>query len=262
MTILQEICAHKQQEVAARKENFPAALLEQSKYFNRTPLSLARSIQNSNNGIIGEHKRRSPSRAVINNKIGITQVIVGYEKAGISGISVLTDNRYFGGSLDDLLLARKTTNLPILRKEFIVDPYQIMEAKAYGADAILLIAACLTKSEVQRFAKLAKDLGMEVLVEIHHQAELAKIHSAPIDMIGVNNRNLKTFAVSIETSKQLAALIPEPWIKISESGIDHPIAVKELRDYGYKGFLMGEHFMKEDDPGLAAEKFIKQLACG
>lgn len=259
MTLLEEICAYKKLEVDARKDAFPIALLEQSKYFNRTSKSLARSIQNSNTGIIGEYKRRSPSKAVINNKIGIPNVILGYDKAGVSGISVLTDSRYFGGSPDDLLLARRTTNLPILRKEFMVDPYQIVEAKAYGADAILLIAACLSESEVQLFAQLAKDLGMEVLVEIHREEELAKIHSAPIDLIGVNNRNLKTFAVSLETSKKLAALIPEPWIKISESGIDHPNAVKELRDYGYKGFLMGEHFMKEDDPGFAAEKFIKQL---
>ncbi len=259
MTILEEICAYKLQEVAARKDIFPIALLEQSRYFGRTPLSLARSIQNSTTGIIAEHKRRSPSRSVINDRILLPDVVMGYEKAGVSGISILTDTKYFGGSLDDLLLARKTTTLPLLRKEFIVDAYQIIEAKAYGADVILLIAACLAETEIQTFAKLAKDLGMEVLVEIHNEAELAKIRSASIDLIGVNNRNLKTFAVSLETSKHLSALIPDHWIKISESGIDHPKAIKELKDVGYKGFLMGEYFMKNNDPGFAAEEFIKHL---
>lgn len=259
MTILDHICAYKRLEVAAKKDVFPQAILERSTYFNRTPVSLSKSLQSSDSGIIGEHKRRSPSKAVINDKISLPEVVQGYEKAGVSGISILTDTKYFGGSLDDLLLARKTTDLPLLRKDFMVDPYQIFEAKAFGADVILLIAACLSALEIQSFSKLAKDLGLEILVEIHNESELTKVLTASVDMIGVNNRNLKTFEVSQDCSRFLAALIPETYLKISESGIDHPEVVHDLKKYGYRGFLMGEHFMKQNDPGEAAKNFIRQL---
>lgn len=259
MTILDQICAYKRLEVAAKKDIFPQAILERSPYFKRTHVSLSKSLQGSGSGVIGEHKRRSPSRAVINDKISLPEVIQGYQKAGVSGISILTDTRYFGGSLDDLLLARKTSGLPLLRKDFIVDPYQIFEAKAYGADVILLIAACLTALELQSFSKLAKDLGLEILVEIHNEPELTKALTASVDIIGVNNRNLKTFEVSLDNSRFLAELIPDTCVKISESGIDHPEVIHELKKYGYRGFLMGEHFMKQNDPGEAAKNFIQQL---
>lgn len=186
-------------------------------------------------------------------------VVRDYEKAGASAISVLTDTRFFGGSLGDLLLARNSVSLPLLRKEFIVDTYQIYEAKAYGADAILLIAACLSEEELVEYSEVAKKLGMDVLLEVHNEEELHRSFLPHVDMIGVNNRNLKTFEVSIETSKKLAAQIPSEYVKISESGISNPDAVLQLRPYGYSGFLIGEHFMKTEDPGESAKKFIEAI---
>ena len=180
--------------------------------------------------------------------------------AGASGISILTDTQFFGGSLDDLLLARKTVSLPILRKEFIVEEYQIYEAKASGADAILLIAASLSKQEIRDFSILAKQLQLDVLVEIHNEAELEKSVHATVDIIGVNNRNLKTFEVSIENSIRLSEKIPSEFVKISESGINSVENVKELKKYGFEGFLIGEHFMKTENPGNALKDFISKLS--
>ena len=174
-------------------------------------------------------------------------------------MSVLTNTKYFGGSLDDLTLARATTQLPLLRKEFIIDEYQILEAKAYGADAILLIAACLSRNEIKSFSETAQKLGLEVLLEVHNQEELDKAIMPSLNLIGVNNRNLKTFQVSLETSKQLVDQIPNEFVKISESGISDISAVKELKKVGFDGFLMGEHFMKTENPGLSAQQFIQQL---
>lgn len=260
MTILDRICAYKKLEVASKKEVFPVSLLTKSPYFSRTSISLLHSILESNTGIIAEHKRRSPSKSVINEKSELPDVVLGYRDAKVSGISILTDTKYFGGSLDDLLLARKTVSLPLLRKEFIVDPYQIYEAKAYGADAILLIASCLSQKEVVTFSEIAKDIGLEVLIEIHNEEELEKSLMGSIDLIGVNNRNLKTFEVTLETSKKLSKLIPDNVLKISESGIAHPDAIRELKKYGFQGFLMGEHFMRTENPGKAAKKFIEESA--
>ncbi len=259
MTILDQICAYKKKEVLAKKAAFPTALLQQSIHFKRSTYSLAKAIKNAPIGIIAEHKRRSPSKAVINDKIELPEVVSGYKTAGVSGISVLTDTKFFGGSLDDLLLARESVDLPLLRKEFIIDPYQIIEAKAYGADAILLIAACLTEKELLDYAQQATDLGLEVLLEVHNLAELEKSQKATVAMIGVNNRNLKTFEVSLETSKTISVHIPHGVVKISESGISTIDAIHTLKEYGYQGFLMGEHFMKETNPGAAAENFIKSL---
>ena len=174
-------------------------------------------------------------------------------------MSVLTDVKYFGGALDDLLLARACCSLPLLRKEFIIDPYQILEAKAYGADVILLIAAILTKAEIKQFSELAKSLNLDVLLEVHNEEELHKSIMPSLDMIGVNNRNLKTFEVSLEISKQLSPLIPDDFVKVSESGISSIEAIKELQPFEFKGFLIGENFMKTEDPGESAEKFIKDL---
>ncbi len=259
MTILEKITAYKSEEVEAKKKALPITLLKQSGLFNRTCISMAEALQNSNTGIIAEHKRRSPSKSVINDKAALPEVVAGYEKAGASAISVLTDTRFFGGSLDDLLLARSCVSLPLLRKEFIIDPYQIYEAKAYGADAILLIAACLSEVKLKEFAMIAKDQGMDVLLEVHNVEELQRSLHPEVDMIGVNNRNLKTFEVSIETSKSLANKIPSNYIKISESGISNTEAIRELRPYGYRGFLIGEHFMKTEEPGVSAQKFIEAI---
>ena len=186
-------------------------------------------------------------------------MVKGYEKAGVCGISVLTDGPYFGGALEDLLIARAAVETPLLRKEFIVDPYQIIEAKAHGADAILLIAAVLTRAEIQSLSNLAQSLGLEVLLEVHNLEELEKSIMPSLDLIGVNNRNLKTFEVSLDTSKTLATSIPSDFVKISESGISEVSAIKDLKTYGYSGFLVGENFMKTNDPGAAALAFIKQI---
>ena len=259
MNILDKITAHKRLEVAAKQLAFPIRLLEQSAYFERSCHSLAKAVSNSETGIIAEYKRRSPSKSVINNHSSVAQVIPGYVQAGASAISVLTDTPFFGGSLEDLIQARPLASLPILRKDFIIDNYQIYEAKAHGADAILLIAACLTEKEIKEFSTLAKQLGLDVLIEIHGEDELEKSSLNTIDLIGVNNRNLKTFEVSLETSKALADKIPDRFVKISESGISSLGAVSELRPYGFQGFLIGEHFMKTNDPGVAAKNFINAL---
>jgi len=259
MNILDKITRDKRIEVNLRKQLIPIKQLEQSILFNKTAVSLVNNLKNSTSGIIAEHKRRSPSKQVINHDLNVFDVAKGYESAGVCGMSVLTDGKYFGGSLDDLLTAKSNCNLPLLRKEFIIDSYQIIEAKAYGADVILLIAAILTKNEIKQFSELAKSLNLEVLLEIHNEEELHKSIMPSIDMLGVNNRNLKTFNVSLETSKQLSQLIPNEFIKVSESGISSVEAIKNLQPFGYKGFLIGENFMKTNNAGESAKQFIKQI---
>ena len=259
MNILDKIVADKSVEVKLRKQLIPISQLEQSVLFNRETISLAKKLKNSTTGIIAEHKRRSPSKSVINQNLNVFDVAKGYEKAGVCGMSVLTDAKYFGGSLDDLLTARASCNLPLLRKEFIIEEYQIIEAKAYGADVILLIAAILTKEEIKTFSRLAKSLNLDVLLEVHNEEELQKSIMPSLDMLGVNNRNLKTFEVSLDTSKKLSQLIPNDFVKVSESGISNIEAIKELQPFGYKGFLIGENFMKTENAGKSAEEFINKL---
>lgn len=259
MNILDRIRAQKAKEVAAKKETFPLKIIEQSTLFERETVSLAHALRTASTGIIAEHKRRSPSKSVINETVLVQEVAVGYEKAGVSGMSVLTDTLFFGGSLDDLLVARNTVSFPLLRKEFIIDPYQIYEAKAFGADAILLIAAILDKHEIKLFSNIAKSLQLDVLLEVHNQEELEKSLFPSIDMMGVNNRNLKTFEVSIETSKKLSQEIPSEFVKVSESGISSIETIKELKEYGFQGFLIGENFMKTENPGASALQFMNQL---
>ncbi|MBR9847059.1 MAG: indole-3-glycerol phosphate synthase TrpC [Algicola sp.] len=259
MNILDKITKDKRIEVNLRKQLIPIKQLEQSVLFERETMSLAEKLRHSNTGIIAEHKRRSPSKQVINHNLNVFDVARGYEDAGVCGMSVLTDGKYFGGSLDDLITARSSCNLPLLRKEFIIDEYQILEAKAYGADVILLIAAILTTNEIKQFSELAKQLHLDVLLEVHNEEELHKSIMPSLDMLGVNNRNLKTFEVSLETSQQLSELIPNDFVKVSESGISSIEAIKRLQPYGYKGFLIGESFMKTDDPGKSAIQFIKDL---
>ena len=183
----------------------------------------------------------------------------GYENAGASGISVLTDMHYFGGSLDDLLLGRASVQIPLLRKEFIIDEYQLLEAKAFGADAILLIAAVLTKQEIKYLSDFAQSLALEVLLEVHDQEELEKSIMPNINLIGVNNRNLKTFEVSLQNSIDLVNHIPNDFVKISESGLTSTDDIKLLKNHGFQGFLIGENFMKTDNPGKNLEQFINQL---
>jgi len=259
MDILEKIIADKRREVELKKSIIPISQLENSVLFNSRTQSLSKLLQNSSSGIIAEHKRKSPSKQTINSSFTVEEVVKGYQNSGVCGISVLTDMKYFGGSLDDLLLARASVTIPLLRKEFIIDEYQLIEAKAHGADVILLIAAVLTRQEIKYLSEFAQSLGLEVLLEVHNEEELQKAIMPSLNMIGVNNRNLKTFEVSLSYSKELANLIPNEFVKISESGISNVAAVKELQQFGYQGFLIGENFMKTDNAGLAASEFIKQL---
>ena len=259
MSILDFIIADKQIEVAQKKKIFPIPYLEASPLFDRQSNSLVECLIKSASGIIAEHKRRSPSKQNINSSLSVAEVASSYEKAGACGMSVLTDGKYFGGSLDDLNLARSATSLPILRKEFIIDEYQIIEAKAHGADVVLLIASVLSREQIKQLSTKAKEHGLEVLLEIHNLQELEKSIMPSLDIIGVNNRNLNTFRVSLATSKNLIHKIPDEFIKISESGLNDVDAIKDLKTHGYQGFLVGENFMKTDNPGETAQKFIKHI---
>ena len=257
MNILDKIIADKHKELVLKKLVIPISQLEQSALFERKTVSLTEKLRSSKTGIIAEHKRRSPSKSVINQELNVEDVAKGYEDAGISGMSVLTDGKYFGGSLDDLLYARAAVKMPLLRKEFIIDEYQLLEARAHGSDVILLIAAVLEREEIQRLSKFAKSIGLEVLLEVHNEEELQKSIMPSLDMLGVNNRNLKTFEVSTDISKELSEKIPDDFVKVSESGISSVEAIKDLQQFGYKGFLIGENFMKTNNPGKAAAEFVK-----
>jgi len=259
MNILDQIIASKKREVLLKKSIIPINQLEQSVLFEQKTNSLVHHLSNNSSGIIAEHKRRSPSKSIINQSNSVEETVKGYENGGASGISILTDNQYFGGSLDDLILARATTHLPLLRKDFMVDEFQLIEAKSFGADVILLIAAVLSRNEIKQLSELAKSIDLEVLLEIHNQEELDKSIMPSLDLIGVNNRNLKTFEVNLDYSKQLAEKIPNDFIKISESGINSPETVSDLKNFGFKGFLMGEYFMKSENPENEMKEFMKIL---
>lgn len=259
MNILDKIIQDKKREVALKKSIIPVEQLEASVLFNSRTKSLAKMLQNSASGIIAEHKRRSPSKQTINNSFSVDDVVIGYQNAGVCGISVLTDGKYFGGSLDDLLLAKASVSIPLLRKEFVVDEYQILEAKAYGADAILLIAAVLDQNQIRKLSEFAQSLALEVLLEVHNLDELQKSIMPSLDMIGVNNRNLKTFEVSLDNSINLASHIPNDFVKISESGISDIHSIKTLQKVGYNGFLIGENFMKSNNAGESCKLFISEL---
>ena len=260
MSILAQIVADQRKEIALKKVVVSEDQLHDMPLYNRETYSFSSKIKETPLGIVAEHKRRSPSKPQIKLQSRVAEVASGYEAAGVAAMSVLTNSQYFGGSLEDLLLARSACSLPLLRKEFIVDAYQIHEAKAYGADAILLIAACLTPTEIIKHAETARSIGLEVLLELHNEEELKTAPLSTIDVIGVNNRNLKDFSVSIETSVELTKLIPTEMVKISESGISSHDAIKTLESVGYNGFLIGEHFMLHQNPGKAAKTFIKNFA--
>jgi len=259
MTILNRIIVDKEIEVAERKKLVSIDDLLASPYFNRKCISLKNSLTNSKSGIIAEFKRKSPSKGWIHEDADVVEITSGYDAACAAGISVLTDSKYFGGVSEDLMAARSHLNCPVLRKDFMVDVYQLYEAKAMGADVILLIAAALSVEKTRELAMKAHELGLEVLLEVHNKEELSHVNEN-IDIVGVNNRNLKTFEVSTDVSFELADLIPDGLVKISESGISSPETVNELRKAGYKGFLMGENFMKESDPAVALKHFIEKLA--
>lgn len=257
MTILDKIVERKKQEVAEASAKVSIQQLEKYPLFSRTCYSLKDSVLHpQRTGIIAEYKRASPSKGLINGISSVQEVVEGYQKAGASAISVLTDKDYFQGSLQDLTEAREVLQIPLLRKEFIVDKYQIAEAKAYGADIILLIAACLTPTEIEDFSSYAKSLGLNVLLEVHNEEELTQNILPTIDAIGVNNRNLKDFSVSLDHSYDLVDKIPNNYIKVSESGISDPATIKDLKSKGFNSFLIGENFMKTADPAKAIEEFV------
>lgn len=259
MNILDKIIAHKYKEVEAQKKLVPQSKLEQNEVFKREAYSLKeRLFVDGSTGIIAEFKRKSPSKGVINNNVVVEEVTQGYARAGAAGVSVLTDRKFFGGSLVDLIAARQANRIPILRKDFMVDEYQIVEAKAMGADVILLIAAALSKEQIKQLATCAKTVGLEILFEVHAREELDKLVDE-VDMVGVNNRNLIDFKVNIAQSLALAADLPDKFVKVSESGIDNPDVIKYLKKHGFKGFLIGENFMKQKDPGKACAEFISEL---
>jgi indole-3-glycerol phosphate synthase len=259
MNTLDKIIIQKRKEVALQKLTIKPGALENGTGFDRTPLSLKDSLlKHGSSGIIAEFKRQSPSKGVINGNVRVEDVTIGYTAAGAAGLSILTDKTFFGGSPVDLIAARNINQIPILRKDFIVDEYQILEARAMGADVILLIAASLTFEEIKKFAKYAKSLKLEILFEIHAQEELDKIVDE-IDLVGINNRNLKDFKVDLEHSLKLASKLPDKFVKVSESGIDSTDTIKMLKQHGFQGFLIGENFMKTTDPGKACKEFIQQL---
>lgn len=261
MTILDKIIAFKKKEVAKIKAEISVKKLVESPSFDRKTFSLKKSLlEVGSTGIIAEFKRQSPSKGIINDKATIAEVTNGYLDANVAAQSILTDISFFGGTMADLMEARVINQQkPILRKDFIVDGFQIVEAKAIGADVILLIASCLTAAELKNYANLAKDLGLEVLYEVHTQEELDKINDLDNKIIGINNRNLKTFEVDLEHSMKLANQIPDSSIKVSESGISDPRIITRLKEYGFQGFLIGENFMKEENPGEACLEFISQI---
>jgi indole-3-glycerol phosphate synthase len=259
MTILDKIIENKKKELSILEKLTSAKELEKSAYFKRQPYSLSSFIADkSKTGIIAEFKRKSPSKGIINSFSLPVDVVSGYFREGASGVSILTDTQFFGGSVSDLMIVRDKSEFPILRKDFIVDEYQVIESKSIGADTILLIAAVLSAKEILKFSELARSLGMEVLLEVHDIEELDKVNQF-VNIIGVNNRNLKTFEVDIETSIRTLDRIPVGYCRISESGISSVSAIKNLRSHGFEGFLMGERFMNTSDPVSSFSDFVKEL---
>jgi indole-3-glycerol phosphate synthase len=256
--ILDIIIARKKEEVALAKRQRPMQQLMDEAVFNRPVLSLKQFLTSSEKtGIIAEFKRKSPSKGIINDTATVADVTAAYTRGGASGLSVLTDVDFFGGSNGDLVAAR-FNEVPILRKDFVIDEYQIAEARAIGADVILLIAACLTPQRVQELAAYAVSLQLEVLLELHHDAELAHVCNDTA-LVGINNRNLKTFEVDINRAIALSKQIPADKIKIAESGIHDIATLLQFRREGYHGFLIGENFMKQTDPTIAFANFVHQL---
>jgi indole-3-glycerol phosphate synthase len=260
MNILDQIIAHKVTEVEERKSLYPVKLLEKSIFFETQPVSMAKYIRREDKtGIIAEIKRKSPSKGVINAHVSIERTSIGYMQAGASALSILTDTQFFGGSNKDLTEARKFNFCPILRKDFTIDAYQIIEAKSIGADAILLIAAALEPLKLKSLCHFAHSLQLEVLMEVHNEEELMTNLDAGADLIGVDNRNLKTFEVSLDVSRKLSKAIPDSVIKVSDSGIESVEASADLRAHGYQGFLMGQNFMQHSRPEVACKDFIDKL---
>ncbi|MDR1583560.1 MAG: indole-3-glycerol phosphate synthase TrpC [Prevotellaceae bacterium] len=256
MNILDKILATKRVELDRNsKIRVFEDIFEEAKSVTRPALSFIRALYDSENHIIAEFKRRSPSKGFFNAEAEVETIVGGYSSTGAAAISVLTDNDYFGGSLNDLAVARKVSAVPLLRKDFIIDPYQICEARIAGADVVLLIAAVMTPDRCAELAEFARSLNLEVLLEIHNKQELKYLNPF-VNAVGVNNRDLTTFVTDVSISYKLAPMIPDNFLKISESGISSVSTLKGLQNAGFKGFLMGENFMKEPDPVETLKKFL------
>ncbi|UTX48634.1 indole-3-glycerol phosphate synthase TrpC [Chryseobacterium sp. MA9] len=257
MTILDKIIERKKEEIAVAKSSISVNKLKDTDFFGRKTYSLKESIKNKN-GIIAEFKRQSPSKGIINNNVQPLDVVSAYESFGASGISILTDHDFFGGNLNDIISVRNDIKIPILRKDFMIDEYQFYEAKSIGADVILLIASCLSPVQVEEFTALAHELKMEVLLEIHTEDELKHCNSK-VDLVGINNRNLKDFKVDLQHSVQLKNLLPKEVLSVAESGIYNLEDFQFLKEKGFDGFLMGEYFMKNTNPAKAFENFSVEI---
>ena len=259
MTTLERIIAAKRKELPVNMEKSPVRMLEGMPGFTRNTVSLTQALlDRERTGIIAEFKRKSPSGGVLNAYATVEEVTTGYFRAGASALSVLTDADFFGGSAEDLIRAREINPIPILRKDFIIDEYQVVETKAIGADVVLLIAAALDTRQIINLSRFARSLGLQVLLEVHQPAELDHLNEY-VSMVGVNNRDLNTFTVDTELSVRMAHEIPPEFVKISESGITSPLTIKKLKGCGYQGFLIGENFMRTPEPVLAFSNFVKLL---
>lgn len=257
MTILDKIIERKKQEIEDSKSKISVEQLKDSEFFGRETFSLKETIK-SKSGIITEFKRQSPSKGIINDKVLPLEVVSQYEKFGASAVSILTDKDFFGGSFQDILSVRNHISIPILRKDFMVDEYQFYEAKSIGADVILLIASCLSPTQVSEFTELAHQLKLEVLLEIHSEEELVHINKN-VDFVGINNRNLKDFKVDLQHSVNLKNQLPNDILSVAESGIYNEEDFRFLKDKGFDGFLMGEYFMKNENPGKKFGEFVQEV---
>ena len=260
MNILDKIVLHKRKELAELQQKLAVKALERSPLFELPRVSLTQKLQEPNaSGIIAEFKRKSPSQGIINDTATVKETVLGYQQAEVCGVSILTDQQFFMGEKTDVEQARSLLHIPILRKDFTLDEFQVLEARAMGADVILLIAAILNPEEILRLATFAHSLELEVLMEVHDGEELARSLNDSIDMVGVNNRNLKDFTVDIQTSLSLAENIPDSFVKVAESGLSNPKEVIRLRNAGFQGFLMGQRFMETDNPARACQEFVDQI---
>ncbi|MBU4537784.1 MAG: indole-3-glycerol phosphate synthase TrpC [Weeksellaceae bacterium] len=257
MNILDQIIATKKKEIEASKSKISLEQLKDSEFFGLDTFSLKETLK-SKSGIIAEFKRKSPSKGKINGTADVLEIAKSYENSGASGISILTDSDFFGGNFKDILKVRKEINIPVLRKDFMIDEYQFYEAKSIGADVVLLIAACLSVSQVEEFTELSHELGLEVLLEIHTENELGHFNNN-VDLVGINNRNLKDFKVDLQHSVNLKNLLPEGTLSVAESGIYSVEDFKFLKEKGFDGFLMGEYFMKNENPGEEFKEFSKLI---
>ena len=256
--ILSEIIANKRFEVDLQKQAISIEQLQEG--ISEAPVirSMKQALASSKSGVIAEFKRRSPSKGWIKQDARPEEIVLSYATAGASALSILTDEKFFGGSLKDIRIARPLVEIPILRKDFIIDEYQLYQAKIVGADAVLLIAAALEQERCNELTEKAHSLGLEVLLEIHSPEELSYINKK-IDMVGINNRNLGTFFTDVENSFRLAGQLPQGAVLVSESGISDPEIVKRLRTAGFRGFLIGETFMKTEQPGETLQNFLQAI---